>query len=173
MILSKMGPGWKKIYPVISVSQSIQSGSLSCRQNCQDYISSPNNHHQLRHFISIFPFLRMKNWSEMGQAIVDYPGYQSMYCLETLKWSLGKNSFETGLCSWQQITECSWKIESILSGQEALHLFSSSGILFWYSPAGQANSQDTVLSDFHLRKMALQSPCDISGTLSWVKFGVI
>lgn len=64
------------------------------------------------------PFSRQQlPLSDMGQAVVDSPRNQSMVCLEILTWFFGKNSFETGLCSQQHITECSWKIESIWLGK--------------------------------------------------------
>ena len=143
----------------------------SAKSSSHQQAPPQHNYDQLRHFISISSFLRVKNCSEMGQAIIDTPTYQSTDCFETSKWFSDKNSFETGLWFRQQITECSWKIKSILSGEEVWLLFSNQGI-FWCS--GEANSQDAVSSGFHLlRKMALQTPCDILGTLSWVKFGVI
>lgn len=89
----------------------------SAKRSLHQQAPPQHNYDQLRHFISISSFLRVKNWSEMGQAIIDTPTYQSTDCLETSKWFSDKNSFETGLWFRQQITECSRKIKSACLGK--------------------------------------------------------
>lgn len=105
----------------------------SAKRSSHQQAPPQHNYDQLRHLISISSFLRVTNWSEMGQAMIDTPTYQSTDCLETSKWFSDKNSFETGLWFRQQITECSWKIKSVLSGEEVWLLFSNQGIflVFW------------------------------------------